>query len=135
MLTKVLIATVLVSAGVVAGRATQATPSHVYELRIYTPAEGKLDALNARFRNDTRRIFDKHHMKSVGYWIPTEGAEAGKFVYVLEHASVEDAKKNWDAFNTDPEWVKVKTESEANGKLVAKVDRTFMAPTDYSPIK
>lgn len=135
MLRNLLVAIALVSAGVVAGRAMQPTPSHVYELRIYTPADGKLDALNARFRDHTRAIFDRHHMKSVGYWLPTEGASAGKFVYILEHASVEEAKKNWADFNTDPEWVKVKAESEANGRLVTNVDRTFMTPTDYSPIK
>lgn len=74
-------------------------------------------------------------MKSVGYWLPTEGENAGKFVYILEHASRADADKNWAEFNADPEWVKVKADSEVNGKLVAKVDRTFMTATDYSPIK
>jgi hypothetical protein len=134
MLTKLIVATVLVSAGFAVGRASQA-PSHIYELRTYTPAEGKLDALNARFRDHTRAIFDRHHMKSVGYWLPTEGVNAGKFVYILEHASREDADRNWAAFNADPEWVKVKADSEVNGKLVTNVDRTFMTPTDYSPIK
>jgi hypothetical protein len=135
MLTKLIVATVLVSAGFAVGRASQMTPSHIYELRIYTPAEGKLDAVNARFRDHTRAIFDRHHMKSVGYWLPTEGVNAGKFVYILEHASREDADKNWAAFQADPEWVKVKADSEVNGRLVTNVDRTFMTPTDYSPIK
>ena len=134
MLTKLIVATVLVSAGFAVGRASQA-PSHIYELRTYTPAEGKLDALNARFRDHTRAIFDRHHMKSVGYWLPTEGVNAGKFVYILEHASREDADRNWAAFNADPEWQKVRAESEANGKLVANVESVFMAPTEYSPIK
>ncbi len=135
MLKKIVVAAVLVFAGFAVGRAYQPASSRVYELRIYTPAEGKLDALNARFRDHTRTIFDRHHMKSVGYWLPTEGVEAGKFVYILEHASREDADKNWAAFNADPDWVKAKAESEANGRLVTKVDRTFMASTDYSPIK
>jgi len=135
MVTKLIVAAVLVSAGFAVGRASQTTPSHIYELRIYTPNEGKLDAVNARFRDHTRAIFDRHHMKSVGYWLPTEGVNAGKFVYILEHASREDADRNWAAFNADPEWVKVKADSEVNGKLVTNVDRTFMTPTDYSPIK
>lgn len=135
MLTKLIVATVLVSAGVVAGHAMQATPSHIYELRIYTPAEGKLDALQARFRDHTRTIFDRHHMKSVGYWLPTEGERAGSLVYILEHPSREEARKNWAEFNADPEWQKVKAESEANGRLVTKVESVFMAPTDYSAIK
>ena len=135
MFTKLIVATVVLSAGFAAGRVSQTPPSHIYELRIYTPGDGKLDALNARFRDHTRTIFDRHHMKSVGYWLPTEGINAGKFVYILEHASRADADKNWAAFNADPEWVKVKADSEVNGKLVTNVDRTFMAPTDYSPIK
>ena len=135
MLTKLIVATVLVSAGFAAGRVSPPASTKVYELRIYTPNEGKLDAVNARFRDHTRAIFDRHHMKSVGYWLPTDGPNAGKFVYILEHPSREEANKNWDAFTADPEWVKVKAESEANGKLVANVERTFMTPTDYSPIK
>ena len=129
------IAIVLVFAGYAVGRASQAAPSHIYELRIYTPAEGKLDAVNARFRDHTRAIFDRHHMKSVGYWLPTEGPKAGTFVYILEHPSREDAKKNCAEFNADPEWQKVKAESEANGRLVTNVESVFMAPTEYSPIK
>ena len=135
MLKRFLVATLLVSAGFAVGHAYQTPPSHIYELRIYTPNEGKLDAVNARFRDHTRAIFDRHHMKSVGYWLPTDGPNAGKFVYILEHPSREEAEKNWAAFNADPEWVKVKAASEVNGKLVASVDRTFMAPTEYSPIK
>jgi hypothetical protein len=135
MLTKLIVATVLVSTGFAVGRVSQTAPGHIYELRIYTPNEGKLDAVNARFRDHTRTIFDRHHMKSVGYWLPTEGERAGTFVYILEHPSREAAAKNWTEFNADPEWQKVKAESEANGKLVAKVESIFMAPTDYSPIK
>jgi hypothetical protein len=135
MFTKLLVATVLVSAGFAVGRVSPPASTKVYELRIYTPNEGKLDAVNARFRDHTRAIFDRHHMKSVGYWLPTDGPNAGKFVYILEHPSREDADKNWAAFNADPEWVKVKADSEVNGKLVANVDRTFMTATDYSPIK
>jgi hypothetical protein len=135
MLTKLIVATVLVSGGFAVGRVSQTAPGHVYELRIYTPNQGKLDAVNARFRDHTRTIFDRHHMKSVGYWLPTEGERAGTFIYILEHPSREAASKNWEEFNADPEWQKVKAESEANGKLVAKVEPIFMAPTDYSPIK
>ena len=140
MFTKLIVATVLVSAGFAVGRVSQTAPGHIYELRIYTPNDGKLDAVNARFRDHTRAIFDRHHMKSVGYWLPTEGPDkagtfAGTFVYILEHPSREAAAKNWAEFNADPEWQKVKAESEVNGKLVAKADSIFMAPTEYSPIK
>ena len=136
MRNKIIAGVVLVLSGFAVGRASQPAPSHIYELRMYSAAEGKLDALNARFRDNTIRIFNRHHMKSVGYWVPTEGDKAGNtLIYLLEHPSREEAKKNWAEFNADPEWQKVKAASEANGKLVLKVDSTFMAPTDYSPIK
>ena len=108
----------------------------VYELRTYTCFDGKLDALKARFRDHTIRIFKKHDMQSVGYWVP-EDPERSKntLVYILVHPSREAADKNWAAFQADPEWKKVAAESEANGKIVQKVDRVFMDPTEFSQLK
>lgn len=133
---QILAAAILVLAGYAVGRASQPAPAHIYELRTYTAAEGKLDNVVARFRDHTRSIFDRHNMKSVGYWVPSEGPLAGKtLVYILEHPSREDATKNWAAFRADPEWVKVKAESEAAGPIVAKAESVFMTPTDFSAIK
>src|SRR5262245_51376573 len=133
---KILAAAILVMGGYAVGRASQPAPGRIYELRTYTAAEGKLDAVNARFRDHTRRIFEKHHMKSVGYWLPSEGPLAGTtLIYILEHPSREEATKNWAEFNADPEWQKVKAESEVNGRIVQKADRVFMNATDYSAIK
>ena len=127
----------LLLAGLAAGEARAQAPAPlVYEMRTYTATEGKLDAVNARFRDHTRRIFERHNMKSVGYWTPLEGPTAGTtLVYILEHPSREEARKNWAAFSADPEWQKVKAESEANGRIVAKAESVFLVPTDYSPIK
>jgi len=136
MKTRLTAAVVLLLAGYGIGRASQPAPAHVYELRTYTAAEGKLDAVNARFRDHTRSIFERHNMKSVGYWMPMEGPMAGKtLIYILEHPSREEATKSWAAFRNDPEWVKVKAESEAAGPIVAKAESTFMTAADYSAIK
>ena len=135
---KILAAAILIMSGYAIGRASQPASSHVYELRTYTANAGKLDALNARFRDNTVRIFNRHHMKSVGYWMPTDPEKGAgtTLIYILEHASREEAKKNWAEFNADPEWQKVRTESEANGKILEKSpDSVFMNATDYSPIK
>jgi hypothetical protein len=106
----------------------------VYELRIYHANEGKLDALLARFRDHTVTIFNRHGLKSVAYWTPTDEPLKGKtLVYILEHPSRAEATANWKAFHDDPEWVKVSTASEVNGKLVEKVDSTYMTLTDFSP--
>jgi hypothetical protein len=73
-------------------------------------------------------------MVSVAYWVPTDEPLAGKTLfYILKHPSREAATKNWDAFRFDPEWVKVKTASEANGKIVDHSESTFLKLTDFSP--
>jgi hypothetical protein len=111
-----------------------ASSTTVYELRIYHAAEGKLDALLARFRDHTIKIFARHHMRSVAYWTPTDEPEKGKtLIYILEHPSREAATANWKSFQDDEEWKSVKAKSEENGKLVDKVDSTFMALTPFSP--
>jgi hypothetical protein len=136
MRNKIIVAIVLILSGFAVGRASQPAPAHIYELRTYTAADGKLDSVVARFRDNTIRIFNRHHMKSVGYWLPTEGDKAGKtLIYILEHANHEDALKNWAEFNADPEWQKVKAESEKDGKIVTNAERVFMSATDFSPIK
>ncbi len=112
------------------------TTGRVFELRTYTCNEGKLPDLQKRFREHTIAIFNRHHMVSVAYWIPQDVPRAGDtLIYVLAHPSREDAKANWAAFNADPEWQKVRAESEANGKIVNHVDSVFMDATDYSPLK
>lgn len=123
------------SPAVVVAAAPQPQP-RIFELRTYTAIDGKLTNVNARFRDHTRRIFDKHHMTSIGYWTPSEGPTADTtLIYILAHPSREEAKKNWAEFSADPEWQKVKTESEAAGRIVAKAESVFMNATDYSPIK
>jgi hypothetical protein len=92
-----------------------------------------MDALKARFGDHTDAIFERYNTKSIGYWSP-EDAWQNLFVYILEHPSREEAKKNWDAFHDDPEWQKVKAESEKNGPLVDHIDNYFMDPTSYSAL-
>jgi hypothetical protein len=106
---------------------------HVYELRLYHVNPGKMDALKTRFGDHTDAIFKQHNMKSVGYWVPQDAPSSQNlFVYILEHPSREDAEKNWKAFQADPEWQRVKAESEKNGALVDHIDHYFMDPTSYS---
>jgi hypothetical protein len=107
----------------------------VYELRIYYPAPGKLAALNARFRDHTLKLFEKHGMRNVAYWNepPSKEALDGRVIYVLAYPSREARDQAWKAFGQDPEWRAVVASSEAGGKLVTKVDSVFMTMTDYSP--
>jgi len=108
----------------------------VFELRTYHTPPGKLDALNARFRNHTNKLFEKHGMTLVGYWTPADGKEAqNTLVYILAFPDRQSQEKSWKAFRDDPEWKKVKEESEKAGPLTEKVESVNLKPTDYSPIK
>ena len=108
----------------------------IYELRTYTCEPGKLDALKARFRDHTVRIINKHGMESIGYWVPEDPERSSStLIYILAHPSREAADKNWKEFADDPEWKKVQAESEANGKIVQKVERVWMDPTEFSKLK
>jgi hypothetical protein len=114
-----------------------APDSHTFELRTYTAEPGRLEALHARFRNHTNRLFAKHGMKIVGFWVPSDkdkGAD-NTLVYLLEYPNRAARDKAWDDFRKDPEWIAARDASEANGKLVGKVDSVLMTATDYSPLK
>jgi hypothetical protein len=117
--------------------ATPASPStagsRVFEMRTYYTHPGKLEDLNKRFREHTTRLFQKHGMENIGYWIPNDKPDT--LVYILAHKSREAADASWKAFQSDPDWQKVRSESEAAGPIVAKVDRVWMAATDYSAIR
>jgi NIPSNAP len=107
----------------------------VYELRIYHCFEGKLEPLLHRFRTQETKIFARLGMHGVGYWTPTDEPLKGRtLVYMLRHKSRDAATESWAKFKDDPEWVKLKAESEAGGAFVEKHESTFMALTDFSPM-
>lgn len=121
-------------ASLAAQQAPAAAPAGpVFEVRTYIASAGKLDELHARFRDHTIRIFARHGMKSIAYWIPAD--QRNTLVYIIQHESREAAARNWKAFQSDPEWMKVAAASNANGNLVARVDTYFATAADYSPIK
>lgn len=109
------------------------TKVRVFELRTYTTLPGKLDALHARFRDHTTKLFEKHGMTNLGYWTPAdEPRSKDTLIYVLAHDSRAAAEKSWQGFRTDPEWHAARDASEASGKIVSKVESVFLEPTDYS---
>ncbi len=103
-----------------------------FELRVYTASPGKLDALHARFRDHTVALFEKHGMTNISYFTPVPNPD-NKLVYLLAYPSKEAREESWKQFQADPDWVKAKTESELQGKLVAAVEQRFLQPTDFSP--
>ncbi|HEY2945201.1 MAG TPA: NIPSNAP family protein, partial [Vicinamibacteria bacterium] len=114
-----------------------APDSGAFELRTYTAAPGKLEALHARFRNHTNRLFARHGMTIVGFWVPIDkdkGAD-NTLVYLLRFPDRAAREKAWADFRKDTEWIAARDASEANGKLVEKVDSLMLTASDYSPMK
>jgi hypothetical protein len=110
--------------------------TRVFELRTYHAAPGKMDALNARFRDHTCELFKKHGMTIIGFWNPNDTKDADKtLIYLLAFPSRDAADQSWKAFMNDPDWTKAKEASEKEGKLVDKIERVFLNPTDYSPMR
>ena len=119
------------AAGVSVG---QEKKTRVYELRTYTVLPGRLPALHKRFAEHTMKIFEKHGMRNEMYWVPTDDARKDNtLIYFLSHESQEAADRSWKAFASDPEWIKVRDASEADGKILAKPpERVYMKLTEYS---
>lgn len=111
---------------------------HIFELRTYTTNEGKLEALDARFREHTIDLFRRHGFTNLPYWHPLDADKgAGKtLVYLLAFDTREAATKSWAEFQADPEWIKVRTASEEKGKILAHAPvSVFLTPTDFSNLK
>ena len=146
MRSKVFVASSLVLVGLIAFAAGYSTgqeskaSSRVYELRTYTTLPGRLPALNKRFAEHTVKLFEKHGMRNEMYFIPTEKAVGQQvtpventLIYIVSHDSRDAADKSWKAFGSDPDWKTAQKASEADGKIVEKVERVWMTLTDYSP--
>jgi NIPSNAP len=113
---------------------SQSNPTPFYEMRVYYSPAGKLPNLLTRFRDHTTKLFEKHGMKNIGYWVPIDNAE-NKLVYILAFPSKEARDLSWKNFVADPEWTKVAKESEVNGKILDKIVSAFMTETDFSKLK
>ena len=125
----------LMTAAGLSGFATAAPDKPVhrcYELRTYHAAEGKLDALNKRFTDHTTKLFERHGMTNVAYWLPVENP-GNRLVYLLSWPDREARDASWKAFGADPEWNSAKAASEVSGKLVDKIESRFLTPVDFSP--
>ena len=117
-------------------RAADAPATRVFEIRTYYTLPGRLEALNKRFRDHTMKLFVKHGMTNVAYWTPQDSpGKDNTLIYVVSHASREQAKTNWAAFIADPEWQKVAEESQKDGKIIEKIESVFVDATDYSPLR
>jgi hypothetical protein len=138
---RILLVLVVLLAGYAAGRMSagdpvqaQSTATRVFEMRTYTaPDAEKFAMLQARFRDHTTKMFAKHGMTSVGYWTPVDTPNT--LVYILAYPSMEDAKKSWAGFRSDPDWQAVAEKTKQAGLTGVKIESKYLQPTDYSPLK
>jgi hypothetical protein len=131
MLTKGML-TVTLILGLAGFAAAAAQEERIFEMRTYYAPLGKLDDLNARFRDHTLKLFEKHDMISIGYWMPIDNPD-NKLIYLLAFPSREARDASWKAFFADPQWQEVRKKTEAAGRIVAKVETVLLSATDYSP--
>ncbi|QJE98464.1 NIPSNAP family protein [Luteolibacter luteus] len=125
---------VLASAALAVGLSLSASAADklLYELRTYHAEPGKLDALLTRFRDHTCKLFEKHGMTNVGYWVPVENKD-NVLIYLLSYPDKAARDAAWKGFLSDEDWKKAAAASEVNGKLVGKIDELYLTSTDFSP--
>lgn len=124
---------VTVILGIATAAAAAGQEVRVFELRTYYAPEGRLNDLQARFRDHTLKLFEKHGLTNIGYWVPIENPD-NKLVYLLAFPSREAREAAWKSFFADADWQAVRKQTEANGPIVAKVESVLLAATDYSPV-
>ena len=106
----------------------------IYELRIYRAAPGKLAPLIARFRDHTVSLFEKHGITNVGYWCNTIGGRNDELWYMLGYPDMAARDASWTAFTSDPDWQKIRADSEVDGPLLDHLENRILSPTDFSPL-
>lgn len=111
-----------------------ASDSRCFELRTYTvraEGPGSIDLLHTRFRDHTNRLFQKHGMTIVGFWQPNNPGMERTLIYLLAYKDRAARDAAWKAFQSDPEWVKVRTDLQVG----TQVEAVFMNSTDYGTMK
>ena len=107
----------------------------IYEQRIYEAMPGKMQALHARFRDHTLKLFEKHGIKNIGYWTANVGDYSNRLIYILAFESAQQREQAYANFAADPEWQQARAQSEVDGPLVEKLTNVLLDPTDYSPLQ
>jgi hypothetical protein len=106
----------------------------IYEYRAYYVVPGRMPDIQRRFSDVTMRLFEKHHIKVVGFWETVVG-ESNELVYICAYDDLAARQRAWDAFVADPEWQEAKKQSEMNGPLVERVVNKIWRPTKFSPLR
>jgi hypothetical protein len=107
----------------------------IHELRVYYCVPGRLPNLLKRFENITLKLWEKHGIKQAGFWTVLVGDSNQALYYLLQWDSLADRDKKWTAFQSDPQWISARAETEKDGPIVAKVVNSLLQPTSFSSVK
>ena len=107
----------------------------IYEMRIYRCVPGRLPALLKRFETVTLKLWEKHGIKQAGFFTTLIGDSNQELTYFLAWDSLAEREKKWGAFMTDPDWMKARAESEADGQIVGNIVSQLLVPTAFSAMK
>ena len=98
----------------------------IYEIRIYEAAEGKADAMKARFKNEVVKRFPNHGIELLGVF--ESASDTSRLTYLTRFKSEADRTQAWAAFGADPEWKAVKAATEVDGALLKNQTVSVLSP-------
>ncbi|WP_342108426.1 NIPSNAP family protein [Methylobacterium sp. SI9] len=107
----------------------------IVEMRVYYCAPTRLPALLERFRATTLGFFQKHGIEQVGFWTTLVGPDNHALTYLLKWDDMAQREARWNAFQADPDWIAARAETEKDRPIVARIENTFLTPTDFSALR
>ncbi|HEU5186477.1 MAG TPA: NIPSNAP family protein [Gemmatimonadaceae bacterium] len=104
----------------------------VHQLRVYEIFDERREVFHRRFRDHAMRIMERYGFHILATW---ESKRPGRteFVYLLEWPDTATMRIRWTQFLADTEWIAIKRETGAQGRLVGEIEDRTMWLTPYSP--
>ena len=107
----------------------------IYEMRVYRCVPGRLPALLKRFETITLGMWEKHGIRPAGFWTTLVGPSNQDLTYLLAWETMGERETKWNAFQSDPDWIAARAETERDGAIVANIENTFLQPTAFSSVR
>jgi hypothetical protein len=107
----------------------------IYETRVYRCVPGRLPALLKRFETITLKLWDKHGIRPLGFFTTLVGPSNQELTYLLAWESMAERETKWTAFQTDPDWIAARAETEKDGQIVDNIVNQLLQPTAFSALK
>jgi hypothetical protein len=107
----------------------------IHELRIYRCIPGRLPALLKRFETITLPLWQRHGIRQAGFWTTLIGQSNQELTYMLAWSSLAERETKWNAFQSDPEWIAKRAETERDGAIVDNIVSQLLQPTSFSAVK